>query len=405
MCSASTVSDATSADKSSIGFDYQYYFFLWKILCLHPGQSAGLEYKDDVHTDLDNDIQVLYQLKHTVQKSKATGKPSNLTSLDLDLWKTLFNWAQLIQDESAGRALPNEQLNFLQKTIFVLASNKSETRNNTVASFIDDITNGEIHPSNIRDKFSQLTKDSKSKDIGKYSEKILLLSNDVLYNFFKCVKFELEQDDIIKKCHDAIKSKMIEDRHIESVFKLIDSSIKENNFITIKANSKVVISFDEFHKRYRKYFQQFQNSDLKIYEFEESLPSGMESLTFIKQLIEINDFDADDLDTIVEFTSLMLKAQTNINNWYSNGELTDIELSSLKQNTLTDWKNSWRRKYRNFDESSHNTLALDLVDSMRSKTITYDVLPNDITISNGYLYYLSETPNIGWRKDWEKYKK
>jgi hypothetical protein len=220
MCSASTVSDATSADKSSIGFDYQYYFFLWKILCLHPGQSAGLEYKDDVHTDLDNDIQVLYQLKHTVQKSKATGKPSNLTSLDLDLWKTLFNWAQLIQDESAGRALPNEQLNFLQKTIFVLASNKSETRNNTVASFIDDITNGEIHPSNIRDKFSQLTKDSKSKDIGKYSEKILLLSNDVLYNFFKCVKFELEQDDIIKKCHDAIKSKMIEDRHIESVFKL-----------------------------------------------------------------------------------------------------------------------------------------------------------------------------------------
>ncbi|MBD1569110.1 MULTISPECIES: hypothetical protein [Aliivibrio] len=405
MCSASTVSDATSADKSSIGFDYQYYFFLWKVLCLHPGQSAGLEYKDDVHTDLDNDIQVLYQLKHTVQKSKATGKPSNLTSLDLDLWKTLFNWAQLIQDESAGRALPNEQLNFLQKTIFVLASNKSETRNNTVASFIDDITNGEIHPSNIKNKFSQLTKDSKSKDIGKYSEKILSLSNDVLYNFFKCVKFELEQDDIIKKCHDAIKSKMIEDRHIESVFKLIDSSIKESNFITIKANSKVVISFDEFHKRYRKYFQQFQNSDLKIYEFEESLPSGMESLTFIKQLIEINDFDTDDLDTIVEFTSLMLKAQKNINNWYSNGELTDIELSSLKQNTLTDWKNSWRRKYRNFDESSHNTLALDLVDSMRSKTITYDVLPNDITISNGYLYSLSETPDIGWRKDWEKYKK
>lgn len=123
------------------------------------------------------------------------------------------------------------------------------------------------------------------------------------------------------------------------------------------------------------------------------------------KLIEINDFDEDDLDTIVEFTSLMLKAQKNINNWYSNGELTDIELNSLKKNTLTDWKNLWRRKYRNFDESSHNTLALDLVDSMRSKTITYDVLPNDITISNGYLYYLSETPDIGWRKDWEKYKK
>lgn len=42
---------------------------------------------------------------------------------------------------------------------------------------------------------------------------------------------------------------------------------------------------------------------------------------------------------------------------------------------------------------------------MRSKTITHNVLPNDLAISNGYLYHLSETPEIGWRKDWKKYKK
>lgn len=405
MSSVSTVSDATSADKSSIGFDYQYYFFLWKVLCLQPGQSVGLEYKDDVHTELDNDTQVLYQLKHTVQKSNSTGKPTNLTSLDLDLWKTLFNWAKIIQDPNAGRTLPNEQLKFIQKTIFVLASNKSETKKNTVALLIESITNGELEPSNVKDRFRKLTEKSQSTDIKKYSETILSLSSDVLYNFLKRVSFELNQEYIIKKCHDAIKAKMIDDKDVESAFKLIDSSIKESNFISIKANSKIIISFDEFHKKYRKYFQKFQNSELNVYEFDETLPSDMGNLTFIKQLIEIDDFDQDDLDTIIEFTSLMLKAQKNINNWYSNGELTDIELNSLKKNTLRDWKNLWRMKYRNFDESSHNALALDLVDSMRSKTITYDVLPNDLTISNGYLYYLSETPDIGWRKDWEKYKK
>ncbi|EGR2892049.1 hypothetical protein DMV95_08765, partial [Vibrio parahaemolyticus] len=150
-------SDATSADKSSIGFDYQYYFFLWKVLCLQPNQSVGLEYKDDVHTDLDNDIQVLYQLKHTVQKSKLTGKPTNLTSLDTDLWKTLFNWAQLIRDQEAGRTLPHKQLSFLQKTEFVLASNKSESENNRVSLLIDNIVNGEIKSSNVKDKFRELT--------------------------------------------------------------------------------------------------------------------------------------------------------------------------------------------------------------------------------------------------------
>ncbi|MDF4660951.1 hypothetical protein P3522_16660 [Vibrio parahaemolyticus] len=100
----------------------------------------------------------------------------------------------------------------------------------------------------------------------------------------------------------------------------------------------------------------------------------------------------------------MLKTKKNINNWYSNGEITDFELKSLKDNTLLNWKNQWRSKYRRLDESRHNAVALELVDNMRDQIITYDVLPSDLSISNGYLYHLSETPDIGWRKDWEKYK-
>lgn len=405
MASRDLFSDATSADKSSIGFDYQYYFFLWKVLCLQPNQSAGLEYKDDVHTDLDNDIQVLYQLKHTVKKSKSTTKPTNLTSLDLDLWKTLYNWSKLIQDAEAGRALPHDQLKFLQRTTFVLASNKSEAKNNSVSILIDNIIDGKIESSNIKMKFKELTENSTSSDIKNYSQKILSLSCDVLYQFLKNINFELEQDHIISKCHDAIKAKMIEDNDVKNVFKLIDSSIKEQNFIIIKDNNKVVISFDDFHKKYRKFFQIFQNSNLKVYEFYGDLPDKIEDLTFIKQLIEINDFDKNDIETMIDYASLMLKTQKNINEWYSNGDITDFELDSLKKNTLLDWKNQRRTIYREFDELSHNTLALNLVDHMRSKTITYDVLPNNLTISNGYLYNLSETPDIGWRKDWEKYKK
>lgn len=394
-----TVSDRTAADKSSIGFDYQYYFFLWKVLCLQPNQSVGLEYKDDVHTDLDNDIQILYQLKHTVQKSKSTDKPVNLTSLDSDLWKTLSNWARLIQDSNAGRSQPHEQLKFVQKTIFVLASNKSISKYNSVSSLIDKIIDGEILSSNLKDEIRKISEKSNSENIKNYSESITKLSDDVLFNYFKNVHFELEQEYIIDKCRDATKAKMIEDKDVEIAFKLIDSTIKEDNFINIKANEKIIISFENFHMKYRKYFQRFQNSNLKFYEFNESLPSNLENLTFIKQLIEIEDFDKDDMDSMIEYVLLMLKTKKNINNWSCSGEITHLDLLDLENNTILEWKNKWRAKYRKFDESSHNDLALELVDDMRSKTITHNVLPNDLAISNGYLYHLSETPEIGWRKD------
>ena len=59
--------DKTSAETKSIGFEYQYYFFLWKVLSLEHGETVGLEVKDDVHTELNDSTQILYQLKHTIK--------------------------------------------------------------------------------------------------------------------------------------------------------------------------------------------------------------------------------------------------------------------------------------------------------------------------------------------------
>lgn len=128
MSKLKTHTDLTSAETKSIGFDFQYYFFLWKLLSLRNGQSVGIEVKDDVHCDLNNDEQILYQLKHTIQTS-SDGSPINLTTLDNDLWKTLYNWSKIISDKNDDREDINSQLAFIKKTTYVLASNKSSTEN------------------------------------------------------------------------------------------------------------------------------------------------------------------------------------------------------------------------------------------------------------------------------------
>ena len=124
-------SEATSADKTSIGFEFQYYFFLCKLLVLEPGQSIGLEVKDDVHTELDNDFQIFYQVKHTIHECK------NLQTRDIDLWKTLSNWSKVIGDKYHERETIGEQLKFIQKTEFILFSNKVDGQNNEIINLIE----------------------------------------------------------------------------------------------------------------------------------------------------------------------------------------------------------------------------------------------------------------------------
>jgi len=406
MFSIDSFSDTTAADKSAIGFDYQYYFFLWKVLCLQCGQTAGLECKDDVHTDLDNDIQVLYQLKHTVKKSKSTGKPINLTTLDDDLWKTLSNWAKAIRDKKFGRDSSAKQIEFLAKTLFVLASNKSESNNNKIISLIEKTISGEVIAEDLSSEIKAISKKSSSGSIVKYTEEICKLSDEVLLKFIKNIKFELGENYIISKCHEAVKAKMLDDKDVDTAFKLVDSEIRKNNFINIKSGQKIVISFDDFHKKYRKIFQRFQNSELVIYSFDEQLPAEVQEFTFVQQLLEIQDFEEDDFNQMIDYTEKMLKSKMNINTWVVEGDVTSIDLKSDEENTILLWRNKWRPRYRKrLDESAHNELALELVDGLRETAINFKSLPNDLSFSNGYLYYLSDSPKIGWRKDWSKYEK
>ena len=112
MAKEKSFTEKASSGDTSIGFDYQYYYFLHRVLCLGIGQSVGLEIKDDVHTELDSDFNILYQVKHTV-KTNAAGAPVALKELDPDLWKTLYNWSQIISDKVDGRGEVVAQLKFV----------------------------------------------------------------------------------------------------------------------------------------------------------------------------------------------------------------------------------------------------------------------------------------------------
>lgn len=394
--------EKTGAETKSIGFDFQYYFFLWKLLTLSKGESVGLEVKDDVHTELNNDINIFYQVKHSVQTNKK-GNIKNITSSDIDLWKTLYNWAKVISDENDNRKEIKSQLEFLKKSHFIMWSNKNLSPTNIIIDNIEKLQNKTISIIDFTKNIKEFEQSSKDDKIKNYIEEILLLDKDVLNQYVLKISFELGEDKIIQNCKDAIETKLIPKNKVDDVFSKIDSRIREDNFIAIKTGNKIQISFEDFQKKYRKYFNNTRNDRLQIIPLTIDLPDKLESQIFIKQLLEINDIKTDDIELMAQFTRFKLKLENNIAKWYTEGEITIEEIDSYRDQAKLKWLNKFRALSNKTDFDDND--SLDIINYLREEDLSLDGQKLGTELSNGEFYYLSDIPKIGWKKDWKKHKK
>lgn len=398
--------EKTSAADKSAGFDFQYYYFLWRLLNLSTGESVGLEVMDDVHTELANSRQILIQLKHTTQE-KADGSTKNLATLDPDFWKSLSNWSQVISDSNANRQSEGDQLNFVNRTDFLLATNKSDNESNTVISAINDLKTGMKSYSELKIDISSLSQKTTDSNIKKYISNVLSLSDSVGEAFFRNIQFDLGCDDIINKCKISIKEYMIEEHKIDDVFSKIDSKLRADIFISARKKEKVLVSWDDVYKKFRAYFDRARSHGLIIKKFSGEMPDNLENQKFIQQLIDIEDIPRDDIESMAQFTRHLLQMRNNIDEWYKNGDLTQHEIDDFKAEAQAKWKNEFRKAYRgNCSDQEIAKRACDLIDSLRKETLPLASQNMPTEMSNGQFYHLSDVPEIGWHKDWEgKYKK
>lgn len=405
MNNKKTCAERQSADSKVIGFDFQYYYFLYRLIKLDHDENIGLEVKDDVHISFNNKL-TLIQLKHSVQ-TKSDGKPIPLTTRDTDLWKTLSNWSEIICDKNDGRSLVAEQENFLNDTTFLLVTNKSETSDN---AFLNNLKKFQTRDIDFKQFVSEIetikNATKKGSKLISYIECFLSLNISVLSIFLRKIEFELSVDNIIEDCKLAIKAKLVPENRIDEVFKNLDSQIREDNFFTIKSGKKFQIHFNDFYRKYRRHFDKGRSASLTIREYTGDLPDKLEDQVFIKQILDIKDIDTADYETILEFTRFKLKMKNNIDIWLQEGELTSNEIKALETDAINKWKNEFRKAYRdNVNEKDINKNAQSILDAVRSKELELASQKLDSEMSNGEFYYLSDIPNIGWRNDWEdKYK-
>ena len=397
MAVQKTHAEKTAADDKSIGFDYQYYYFLHRVLKLGKRQSVGLEVKDDVHTELENDQQILIQLKHTTQR-KRNGSLINITTFDSDLWKTLSNWSKVISDKGSGRKIETSQLNFVAKTEFMLVTNKSQTGTCRFFDVIEPIKNSRKQLELLKSQ----TRDSTIKD---YIQDVLNLSGPVLTAFLTKIHLEHDVEDVITLCKESIAEHHVPENRVEQLFRDLDSQIRQDNFLSIKKGEKIIISFSDFSKKYRRFFDIARNQNLKISEYHEPLPANLKDQIFTRQLTDIGDLSKDDVEYMSNYTRYMLTVKTNLLRWQLDGDLTSEEITKFNGEAKVRWQNRFRAIHREKNKIDGITLALKVLDEIRMEKLMLGSQNMGTEFSNGEYYYLSDIPEIGWLSDWEtKYK-
>lgn len=393
----------SSAADTSIGFDYQFYYFFYLILGLKLGETIGFEVKDDIHIDFADGTTELIQTKHTVQTA-ASGEPVNLTELSKDLWKTLSHWANVLNEQ-------NDKKSFLSKTRFKLITNKASTANQFIENLIK-FQNEELSVSEIKDYIKGLIK--RTTDDGVQTQiKTVLNIKGLLKDFLMKIQLDLNQDNLIKRIKDRLLEKIHFAEKVEDVYSTLHSALRDKNYLDVKVGKKLVTSFADFTGQFRNCFKLGLSSVLPKRDLPILLPENKEDQLFIKQLIDIGDVLPEDEEKIIELTTHMLKFINNYTYWETNDGLLPSQKQDFQRNSRIIWKNSFDRVYRRIVKKMNQgeplihlddeikEAALECLDEMKKQLLTIDETMLDTELSNGHFYFLTEESSIGWHFSWK----
>lgn len=398
-----------SASDTSIGFDYQFYYFFFLILGLKHGEKIGLEEKDDVHIELSDGTLILIQTKHTLQ-TQTSGVAINLTERDKDLWKTISNWTKIINEQVSP-------IDFIKMTTFQLISNKSLAKNPFLGNLFK-MKNKDIKISDFKKYLKQLHENTADLNICNYINDLKNLNSTLLSAFISKIEFQFNEDDLIARIKKRISEKIYLDDRVDDVYECLHSGLRDSGYLTIKEGEINTISFENFKNKFKNCFRKGLSGKLPIRSFDIKFPNSPEEQNFIKQLLEIDDITTEDKDLIIEFTTHMLQLFNHLKEWEESGDLMPSQIKEFNKETVQIWKNSFRAKFRSIIgkikkgnsveelDDEIKTTAVSFLDDMRSQILKVDDTVLSTELSNGHFYLLTDDNHIGWHYDWEnKYKK
>ena len=401
-------SEKIAADKTSLGFEFQDFVYIEKLIELRPGQTLGLELHDDIHVETvadDASIEnlLLIQVKHSID-------PGNITDRDIDLWKTIHNWLKLVPGLPPYRTLTfqlytNKTLNNQAFVSLLKAPHKN------IQAILDHIrkTDHEISTAESKKK-----PDDSPNPLAKYVKSVSQASDEDLKFIFKRFEFHSDNSSVITRISSALRQLSIPSSRLEDTRKHVVGAFKESKFSRIIKGEKVVITFDDFRtdmgfdriiRSARSEPADFDRFVDIYYSYQRPDTLSFSNSKFHDQLKDIGISDEEIVDRGVE----MMLAEQFMESLRNAGTFSASEDSRLENKAVSDWQllhNQTHRNTREDNEVAHQQASQDCYyQTMRNPLKASDIeLPTNLAC--GKYIKLSNLPRIGWRKNWHsKFKK
>lgn len=395
-------SEKTAADKKSLGFEFQDFVFIEKLIELRQGQTLCLEFYDDIHVEtmVDDCVKelLLIQVKHSIDSG-------NITDRDIDLWKTIYNWLKLIPELPVDSRLKfqlytNKNLN---NQIFV---SLLKTAHQNIQVILDHIRETD---SKISEAESIKTTEDVANPIAKYVKAVSETSDKELRFLFERFEFHSDTSSIIARISSALRQLSIPTSCLDETRKHVIGAFKESKFSKIIKGEKVVITFDDFRinmgfdriiRSARAEPVDFDRFVDIYYSYQRPDTISFRSSKFHEQLHDIGINDEEIVNRGIE----MILAEQFMNSLQESGSFSASENSRLENKAVTDWQllhSQLHRKTKQDDETQHLRVSLDCYDQTMANPLNVNNIELPKNLSCGKYIKLSNLPRIGWRKDWQ----
>lgn len=398
-----TRQEIMSADDKIVAFDFQYELFLLELFRMKLNETVGFEFEEDVHIEHANGTKSYFQVKHTIDTK-------NLTTKDIDLWKTIWSWLVIVCDIEL-RPTIEEQIQFINDTKFILLTNKKANLKNPYLEYFSQYKKGEIEYKELilfledlistNDEMSEI--DIKIQEIVNYEDQILSL-------FFKKISFETDFVDIDKQIKIILEEKYVPKKYIEMVYSSIYMTVKKRLEKVVKERKHLFFSQTEFALLVQKYcygdkirVRVFKDID---FSKEEKIS---EKMIFLRQLEDAEIFDISEPKHeryILKKYENKLLYEKNKLIWIQDSEIPEEILYEIEEEALDIWSNKFHKFYRVEPISDRDKIkkAQNLYSEIEETKLDFsiEVEYQKSQLAEGVFLSLSDIPKIGWHFDWEE---
>lgn len=373
----------TSALGQYLGYTLQTWRMLSYLLESRPGMIVSLEDFDDISILCPKSGIILEQDKSSISGSNPISNSSP------DLWKTIYNWVVLIEEEKLEK----------NRTKYILYTrNRYESE---VVELFDKATNDEESYAAIN-KVNVIMQMIGNKALGKYLDKISKTEKNNLVSIVKNFTYLYGNGDLNEEIRLKISNLIgVPPEYSAPIRQDLLGWINGKITSEIESQKKVSIDFECFKKELDAIVRKLDRKTIissLVGECQKEDLGDYKNSIFVKQLEIINC----DENEIIQAAIYKRRAEDNVIKWSEAGLVHQSSFIEFNNSLKMAWQNhSGIEKITNSTVSEVNLGKLILLKCFTEK-IRLQGMDTEHYFIPGSYHQLSDSLSIGWHPEYKK---